>query len=351
MGYRTIVIGTDGSATSYRAQQKAVRFARKIGANLVITCASWPGAVTRVDALRILAKARDSAERYGVTAETEARAGEPGETIARVAGDVRADLIAVGDVGMGKARRLRLGGVAERTAHSAPCDVLIVRTRRRVRKTADQRVYRGIVVGTDGSPTATEAVRKAFDLGMMFEIQVNVVYVAGDELVGSIVLERATAAKPDWVPFSTRIVHGSPADKLIETAEGEDGDLMIVGNKGMVGRRRYIMSSVPVELAHRAPRDLLIAKTVGRTLEDLAPGHGGVVDVNGNKLAVYIEADGTVHSLSPRCAHMGCTVDWNDADKTWDCPCHGSRYRCDGMVVDGPATRGLDPQSLEPGRD
>jgi nucleotide-binding universal stress UspA family protein/nitrite reductase/ring-hydroxylating ferredoxin subunit len=351
MGYRTIVIGTDGSATSYRAQQKAVRFARKVGANLVITCASWPGAVTRVDALRILAKARDSAERYGVTAETEARAGEPGETIARVAGDVRADLIAVGDVGMGKARRLRLGGVAERTAHSAPCDVLIVRTRRRVRKTADQRVYRGIVVGTDGSPTATEAVRKAFDLGMMFEIQVNVVYVAGDELVGSIVLERAAAGKPDWVPYSTRIVRGKPADKLIETAEEEDGDLMIVGNKGIVGARRYVMSSVPLELAHRAPKDLLIAKTVGRTLEDIAPGHGGVVDVNGDKLAVYIEADGTVHSLSPRCAHMGCTVDWNDADKTWDCPCHGSRYRFDGMVVHGPATRGLDRQSLAPGRD
>jgi Rieske Fe-S protein len=224
--------------------------------------------------------------------------------------------------------------------------VLIVRTRRKVRKTADQHVFRRIVVGTDGSPTASEAVRKAFDLGMMFEIHVSVVYVAGDELVGSIVLERAAASKPDWVPFSTRIVHGKPTDMLIEVAEEEDGDLMIVGNKGIVGSRRYVMSSVPVELAHRAPRDLLIAKTVGRTMEDLAPGHGGVVDVNGDKLAVYIDIDGTVHALSPRCAHMGCMVDWNDGDKTWDCPCHGSRYRFDGEVVHGPATRGLDPHSL-----
>jgi nucleotide-binding universal stress UspA family protein/nitrite reductase/ring-hydroxylating ferredoxin subunit len=346
MGYRTIVIGTDGSATSYRAQQKAVRFAKTVGAHLVITCASWPGGVSRVDALRILAKARASAERYEVTAETELRAGEPGETLANVAGHVGADLIAVGDVGMGKARRLRLGGVAERAAHSAPCDVLIVRTRRKVRKTSDQRVYRRIVVGTDGSPTASEAVRKAFDLGMMFEIHVSVVYVAGDELVGSIVLERAAASKPDWVPFSKRIVRGKPTDMLIEVAEEEEGDLMIVGNKGIVGSRRYVMSSVPVELAHRAPRDLLIAKTVGRTMEDLAPGHGGVVDVNGEKLAVFIDVDGTVHALSPRCAHMGCTVDWNDGDKTWDCPCHGSRYRFDGEVVHGPATRGLDPHSL-----
>jgi nucleotide-binding universal stress UspA family protein/nitrite reductase/ring-hydroxylating ferredoxin subunit len=346
MGYRTIVIGTDGSATSYRAQQKAVRFAKTVGAHLVITCATWPGGVSRADALRILAKARASAERYGVTAETELRAGEPGETLADVAGQVGADLIAVGDVGMGKARRLRLGGVAERAAHSAPCDVLIVRTRRKVKKTADQRVYRRIVVGTDGSPTASEAVRKAFDLGMMFEIHVSVIYVAGDELVGSIVLERAAAGKPDWVPYSTQIVRGKPVDMLIGAAEEEDGDLMIVGNKGIVGSRRYVMSSVPVELAHRAPRDLLIAKTVGRTMDDLAPGHGGVVDVDGNKVAVYINTDGTVHALSPRCAHMGCTVDWNDGEKTWDCPCHGSRYRFDGEVVHGPATRGLDPHSL-----
>jgi nucleotide-binding universal stress UspA family protein/nitrite reductase/ring-hydroxylating ferredoxin subunit len=351
MGYRTIVIGTDGSATSYRAQQKAVRFARKVGAQLVITCASGPSGISRVDALRILVKARESAERYGVMAETEARAGEPGETLAHVAREVGADLIAVGDVGMGKARRLRLGGVAERAAHSAACDVLIVRTRRRVKKTADQRVYRTIVVGTDGSPTAAEAVRKAFDLGMMLEIGVTVVYVAGDELVGSIVLERAAAAKPDWVPYSTRLVHGAPAEKLMETAEAEDGDLIIVGNKGIVGTRRYVMSSVPLELAHRAPRDLLIAKTVDRTLDDLAPGHGGVVDVNGKKIAVYIEPDGNVHYLSPRCAHMGCTVDWNDGDKTWDCPCHGSRYRFDGTVVRGPATRGLDPHSPEPRRN
>ena len=142
---------------------------------------------------------------------------------------------------MGKARRLRLGGVAERAAHSAPCDVLIVRTRRKVKKTSDQRVYRKIVVGTDGSPSASEAVRKAFDLGMMFEIHVSVIYVAGDELVGSIVLERAAASKPDWVPFSTQIVRGKPADMLIETAEEEDGDLMIVGNKGIVGSRRYVI--------------------------------------------------------------------------------------------------------------
>jgi nucleotide-binding universal stress UspA family protein/nitrite reductase/ring-hydroxylating ferredoxin subunit len=351
VGYRTIVIGTDGSATAYRAQQKAVRFARKVGARLLITCATGPSGISQDDAIQILAKAAGSAERHGVPAETELREGEPGEMLADAAREARADLIAVGDVGMGKARRLRLGGVAERAAHRAPCDVLIVRTRRKVKKTVDPRVYRTIIVGTDGSPTASEAVRKAFDLGMMLEIHVTVVYVAGDELVGSIVLERAGTGKPDWVPFSTRLVHGKPADKLIATAAEEDGDLMIVGNKGMTGTRRYLMSSVPLELAHRAPRDVLIAKTVDRTLEDLAPGHGGVVSVGVQKLAVFVDADGTIHSLSPRCTHMGCTVDWNDADKTWDCPCHGSRYRFDGTVVRGPAAAGLAPTPHAPARN
>lgn len=346
MSYKTIVVGTDGSATAFRAQHKATRIAKRVGARMVIVSGvtSPDGHPEAEDAV---AKACASAERHGIEATGSVRAAEPADAIVESASEASADLIVVGDVGMGHLRHFRLGGVAERTAHKAPTDVLIVRTREKVKRERSEQPYRGILVGTDGSPSATAAVLKAFDLGMILEIGVLVIYVAGDPIIGAIVLERAEATKPDWVPIQTRLVEGEPAEKLQEVAHQDHRDLIIVGNKGIVGTRRYMMTSVPTKLAHASGPDLLIAKTTERTIADLGPDRGGVVDVEGKKLAVYIDPEGHAYGLSPRCQHMGCTVQWNNADKTWDCPCHGSRYRFDGEVIQGPATRGLDPVEVK----
>ena len=346
MGYRKIVVGTDGSATAFRAQHKAVRFARKVGADVIVTCAFGETGIDVSAASENVAKAQASAERYGVRVRPVVKAGEAGETLAEVARAEGADLIVVGDVGMGEARRFRLGGAAERAAHSAPCDVLIVRTRRHVRKIRGSAIYRGIVVGTDGSPTAGEAVRKAFDLGMMLETGVTVVYVAGDPLIGAIALERAVQTKPDWVPVASELVAGKAADKLQDVAKQRDSDLIVVGNKGVRGARRILLSAVPVELSHRAPQDVLIAKTVNLSAKDVPPGQGAVVNVSGEKVALYVDESGRTYPLSARCQHMGCTIDWNPVDKTWDCPCHGSRYATDGAVIQGPATRPLAPRTI-----
>ena len=54
-------------------------------------------------------------------------------------------------------------------------------------------------------------------------------------------------------------------------------------------------------------------------------------------VAVYRDARGTVTKRSAVCTHMGCIVDWNGAERTWDCPCHGSRFKPDGAVIAGPA--------------
>jgi nucleotide-binding universal stress UspA family protein/nitrite reductase/ring-hydroxylating ferredoxin subunit len=348
MGYRTIVAGTDGSVTASRALDKAARLARITGARLVLVSAVPAEAPSTEAAEQILREARERTETQGVQAEVRFPEGRPAEVLCGVAAETGADLIVVGSVGMGKVRRFSLGGVAEQAAHTAPCDVLIVRTEREG-EPVKRLVYEGLVVGTDGSSTASEAVRKAFDLGMVLETRITVVYVPGDPLIGAIVLEKAKAAKPDWVPVETRLLdEGEPARVIAALAESGGGDLIVVGNKGMVGARRFALSSVPVRLAHEAARDVLIAKTTDRSLEDISSGHGGLVMLEGKKVAVYLDEGGKAYFLSPRCQHMGCTVDWNDGDKSWDCPCHGSRYRFDGKVFHGPAKRDLDPADVDP---
>lgn len=84
------------------------------------------------------------------------------------------------------------------------------------------------------------------------------------------------------------------------------------------------------------------------TIDQIKPGEGGVVTVNGEKLAVYraLNEDHTV--MSAVCPHMKCLVNWNGADSTWDCPCHGSRFTAKGALIEGPAYEGLAARSLEP---
>ena len=78
-------------------------------------------------------------------------------------------------------------------------------------------------------------------------------------------------------------------------------------------------------------------------VEVLAPGEGTVARVGGKLYAVSRTDAGELVSLSARCTHLGCIVGWNRADRSWECPCHGSRFAADGTVVQGPATRDLPP--------
>ena len=73
----------------------------------------------------------------------------------------------------------------------------------------------------------------------------------------------------------------------------------------------------------------------------IAPGSGGIVRNGEDRIAVYRMAGGTLRAFSAACTHMGCTVTWNNADSTWDCPCHGSVFADDGAVIHGPATKAL----------
>ncbi len=77
------------------------------------------------------------------------------------------------------------------------------------------------------------------------------------------------------------------------------------------------------------------------TLDQLPPGHGAIVSWKGKKAGAYKEENGKVHLVNPRCPHLGCQLSWNPAEKTWDCPCHGSRFDMDGCLIDNPAQTSL----------
>jgi glycine/D-amino acid oxidase-like deaminating enzyme/nitrite reductase/ring-hydroxylating ferredoxin subunit len=85
-----------------------------------------------------------------------------------------------------------------------------------------------------------------------------------------------------------------------------------------------------------------------RPIEDLRPGEGAIVRHDGETVAAYRDAHGTLTAVSPTCTHLGCHVKWNDAERSWDCPCHGSRFAPDGEVLEGPAVHRLERKPIVP---
>jgi len=88
-------------------------------------------------------------------------------------------------------------------------------------------------------------------------------------------------------------------------------------------------------------RDRLRTRDSRQAIERLTPGEGTIIRAGTKQCAVHRDDEGELHTLSARCTHLGCIVDWNPADRAWECPCHGSRFAGDGTLVQGPATTGL----------
>jgi glycine/D-amino acid oxidase-like deaminating enzyme/nitrite reductase/ring-hydroxylating ferredoxin subunit len=81
---------------------------------------------------------------------------------------------------------------------------------------------------------------------------------------------------------------------------------------------------------------------------EIKPGEGAIIGTGRGKIAVYRDERGTIHQRSAVCTHLYCIVHWNDTEKTWDCPCHGSRFDPYGKVINGPAIVGLSPVDSAP---
>jgi glycine/D-amino acid oxidase-like deaminating enzyme/nitrite reductase/ring-hydroxylating ferredoxin subunit len=75
--------------------------------------------------------------------------------------------------------------------------------------------------------------------------------------------------------------------------------------------------------------------------EDLANGEGAVITLDGHRKGAYKDDEGKLHIVDTTCTHVGCEVEWNNGERTWDCPCHGSRFSFTGEVIEGPAEKPL----------
>jgi glycine/D-amino acid oxidase-like deaminating enzyme/nitrite reductase/ring-hydroxylating ferredoxin subunit len=102
-----------------------------------------------------------------------------------------------------------------------------------------------------------------------------------------------------------------------------------------------------LNVAKRFVRDRLSHPDSQRELNAIKPGDGAIVTIDGDELAAYRSDSGELTLLSPACTHMGCLVTWNPAERSWDCPCHGSRYAIDGTVLEGPTIEPLDRVEVE----
>lgn len=86
--------------------------------------------------------------------------------------------------------------------------------------------------------------------------------------------------------------------------------------------------------------DLVVAGDV-ESADEIKPGSGAIISRGLSKVAVYRDPEGVIHERSAVCRHLGCIVNWNSLESTWDCPCHGSRYDALGQVIQGPANSDL----------
>ena len=78
------------------------------------------------------------------------------------------------------------------------------------------------------------------------------------------------------------------------------------------------------------------------TLEDIKNDEGKIIEIDGRKLGVYKDNKGNIYAIKPYCSHLGCELTWNNLDKTWDCPCHGSRFEYNGKSIYDPAIFDLE---------
>jgi nucleotide-binding universal stress UspA family protein len=276
--YRTVVVGTDGSATAHRAVLRAATIAAGLGADLLVATAYTrtrpedlgPPSVVRQAQGADLAfgfsylvaqqTAQDGADvarraHPSLRVDTATPQGDPADVLLEQA-ERRADsLLVVGGQGLGAAGVFLLGNVPNKVAHHAVGDLLVVRTGQERDAQGPERV----VIGFDGSATALVALDRGLAVGQALGAPITVLAVGRDEWTADVLAEASGRARAAGVEVDTRGATGDPARVLLDA--GGAADLVVVGNKGMTGARRFLLGSVPNKVAHHGAADLLVVKT------------------------------------------------------------------------------------------
>jgi glycine/D-amino acid oxidase-like deaminating enzyme/nitrite reductase/ring-hydroxylating ferredoxin subunit len=159
----------------------------------------------------------------------------------------------------------------------------------------------------------------------------------------------------------------NPGDDNVYIATGDSGNGMTHGTiAGMLIRDLIVGRANPWEKLYDPARislsvagdyvkevsnmaaqylDYLTAGDI-ESVQDVQPNDGAVVRMGARKVAVYRDGNARLHAFSAVCPHLGCNVRWNSDERSFDCPCHGSRFTCEGKVMNGPATSDLKPISI-----
>jgi nucleotide-binding universal stress UspA family protein len=321
-----IVVGVAEAEASSGAVAVATSLAHRGSATLALVHAGSEKHPVDLDALQ------GSVDLDRESVSTITRHGNPVHVLADIAEEIDAGLIVVGRGGHAPAH------TPVRLAHTAPCDLLVVADH----SDEPQLLYGRIAVGTDGSATADRAARRAFDLARSHGATVDLVFV-GHPATGELISGDTLSVFGEGVEANVHLLQGDPAARIIETAASEKADLIVIGNKGLTGLKGRLLGSVPQGVLEGVNRDLLVCRTIRQMESDLNPGEGGIIERHGEQLAVSMDEAGQPHEMSARCTHLGCIIEWNPTERTFDCPCHGSRFGPGGEVVHGPAVRPLPP--------
>ena len=83
-------------------------------------------------------------------------------------------------------------------------------------------------------------------------------------------------------------------------------------------------------------------KDIEEYVKDVKQGEGKIIEIDGQKVGAYRNEKGELFLIKPYCSHLGCMLSWNNLDKTWDCPCHGSRFSYEGKQIYDPAIKDLE---------